>query len=297
MQLFVDRGGTWYDRISQAQRASHLQFKAGEIMRAIYAALIAMWVAVSASNLNASPIAFDTAGDSAYNNFNPNSSTYPNGGYGWGGPWQSDGSLFVNQPGLTGPGHPADTAPINSPMTSAGRAWGISYSFNEQFSAVERPLAGALLPGQAFSVDLDMRTTSIPQYGEGDDQSVVLGSEEIASGVSLNSYGGGVYGVGVQVFGAAPTYTVFATEVPVSDQYIHLDVTVIDDSSVRVTLPDDVPITHLKLTNGGVGYLPDDELYFNNIQITPEPVGVIFPAGALAATLLGRRRRVGNFMS
>jgi hypothetical protein len=266
---------------------------------------------VSASNLNASPIAFDTAGDSSYNSFNPNSTTYPNGGYGWGGPWQSDGSLFVNQPGLTGPGHPADTTPINSPMTSAGRAWGISYSFNEQFSAVERPLAGALLPGQAFSVDLDMRTTSIPQYGEGDDQSVVLGSEEIASGVSLNSYGGGVYGVGVQVFGAAPTYTVFATEVPVSDQYIHLDVTVIDDSSVRVTLtslgsdgamdslvvPDDVPITHLKLTNGGVGYLPDNELYFNDIQITPEPVGVIFPAAALAATLLGRRRRVGNFMS
>ena len=54
-------------------------------MRAIYPALLAMWVGMSASNLDASPIAFDTAGDSAYNNFNPNTSTYPNGGYGWGG--------------------------------------------------------------------------------------------------------------------------------------------------------------------------------------------------------------------
>ncbi|HEX5244816.1 MAG TPA: hypothetical protein VFW23_16280, partial [Tepidisphaeraceae bacterium] len=96
-------------------------------MRAVYIAFLAVWVGASASNLKASPIVFDTAGDSAYNNFNPNSTTYPNGGYGWGGPWQSDGALFVNEPGLTGPGHPADTTPINSPMTSDGRSWGLSY--------------------------------------------------------------------------------------------------------------------------------------------------------------------------
>lgn len=273
-------------------------------MRAIYAALFAMWVGVSASNLSASPIAFDTAGDSAYNNFNPNSTSYPNGGYGWGGPWQSDGGLFVNEPGLTGPGHPADTTPINSPTTSDGRAWGVSYFLGEELAAEKRPLAEALVPGQTFSIDLDMRTTSIPQNGEGDVQSVILGSGVIASGVSLTSFGGGVYGVGVQVFEPTATYTTFATDVPVSDQYIHLDVTVIDDSSVRVTLkslgtdggmdslvvPDDVPITYLKLTNQGVGYLPDAELYFNNIQITPEPTALVFCTGALAAILLKRRR-------
>ena len=271
-------------------------------MRAICVALLAVWVGMGASNLKASPIAFDTAGDSAYNNFNPNTSTYPNGGYGWGGPWQSDGALFVNEPGLTGPGHPADTTPINSPNTSDGRAWGLSYFLGEQLASAQRPLAGALLPGQTFSVDVDMRTVFIQQYGEFDTQSVTLGSGPLQYGLTLYSFGSGNYRVDVSA--PSVTYTQYATNVPVSDQFVHLDVAVVDSSSVRVTLqslgtdgatasllvPDDDPITYLTLTNQGFGYLPDAELYFNNIQITPEPTGVFFPAAAAAATVLGRRR-------
>ena len=273
-------------------------------MRIICAALIAMWVGVSASNLNASPIAFDTAGDSAYNNFNPNSSTYPNGGYGWGGPWQSDGALFVNQPGLTGPGHPADTTPINSPTTQGGRAWGISY-FGDQLAYAQRPLAGTLLTGQTFSIDLDMRTVSIPQYGEDDGQSVKVGSSGFAYGVTLEAPPSGRYYF--NVLGPNTPLATYTTEIPASDQFVHLDAAVIDDSDVRVTLtslggdgataslvlPDNVPINNLTLTNEGVGYLPDAELYFNNIQVTPEPAGALFLTAG-ASTLLGRRRRFSN---
>ena len=272
-------------------------------MRAIYAALLAMWVGISALTLNASPIAFDTAGDSAYNNFDPNSTTYPNGGYGWGGPWQSDGAFFVNEPGLTGPGHPADTTPINSPEAPDGRAWGISYFLGEQLASASRPLAGALLPGQTFSMDLDMRTAFIQQYGEGDTQSVTLGSGPLQYGLTLYSFGSGNYRVDVSAPGL--TYTQYATSLPVSDQFVHVGVAVVDNSSLRITLdslgtdgatatlvvPDDDPITYLTLTNQGFGYLPDAEMYFNNIQITPEPTGLILSAGALAAALLRRRRR------
>jgi len=260
---------------------------------------MAMWVGLGASILNASPIAFDTAGDSAYNNFNPISTTYPNGGYGWGGPWQSDGALFVNEPGLTGPGHPADTTPINSPTTSDGRAWGISYFLGEQLAYAQRPLAGALLAGQTLSIDLDMRTMSAPQ--EGDTQFVILGPSSLGSGVMLHADSVGVYRVDVSAPDIPATYF---TSVPVSDQFIHLDVEVVDHSSVRFTItslgsdgataslvvPDDIPITNLTLTNQGVGYLPDAELYFNNIQITPEPAGILFPAVVAASALLRRRR-------
>lgn len=275
-------------------------------MRAIYAALLAMWVGVSASNLNASPIAFDTAGDSAYNNFNPNTTTYPNGGYGWGGPWLGDGALFVNEPGLTGPGHPADTTPINSPTTSDGRAWGISYFLGQQLAYAQRPLAGALMPGQTFSIDLNMRTVFIQQYDEGNGESVILGPGSFSQGLTLERLPGDGYRV--DLFDASSNYTQYAISLPASDDFIHLDVTVIDDSSVRVTLeslgadgataslvvPDDVPIRCLTLTNQGVGYLPDAELYFNNIQFTPEPAGILFPAAVAAAALL-RRRRFGDF--
>ena len=286
----------------QAQRASQVRFKAGEIMRAIYAALLAVWVAVSASDLNASPTAFDNAGDSAYNNFNPNSTTYPNGGFGWGGPWQSNGALFVNQPGLTGPGHPADTTPINSPTTSDGRAWGISYFLNENLASASRPLAGALLPGQSFSMDLNMRTAFIQQYGEFDGQSVTLGPAPLGYGLTLERLYAGGYRIDVS--GPGTPYATYDTGLPFSDQFVHLDVTVIDDSSVRATLtslgsdgataslvvPDNISITYLSLTNQGFGYLPDAEMYFNNIQITPEPAGLVFCAVALAATLFRRRR-------
>ncbi len=270
-------------------------------MRAIHVALLAVWVGVSASNLKASPIAFDTAGDSAYNNFNPNSTTYPNGGYGWGGPWQSDGALFVNQPGLTGPGHLADTTMINSPMTSDGRAWGLSY-FLQGAAWAQRPLAGALAPGQTFSIDLDMRTISIPQYGEGNGESVILGPGAFAYGVTLEAPPSGLYYF--NVLGPNTPFATYTTDIPASDQFVHLDVAVIDDSNVRLTLkslgpdgasaslavPDNVPITSLALTNQGAGYLPDAELYFNNIQVTPEPVATVFLAATFAGALLRRRR-------
>ena len=147
-----------------------------------------------------------------------------------------------------------------------------------------------------------MRTVSAPQ--EGDYQLVILGSGSLESGVALDAGPVGFYRVDVSAPDVPATYF---TSVPVSDQFIHLDVEVVDDSSVRMTLTslssdgatnslvvhDDIPITNLTLTNSGVGYLPDAELYFNNTQITPEPTGLVFCAGALAATILRRRQRTG----
>lgn len=274
-------------------------------MRAIYVALVAMWVGASAPGLYASPIAFDTAGDSAYNNFNPNSTTYPNGGYGWGGPWQSNGALFVNEPGLTGPGHPADTTPINSPMTPDGRAWGLSYFLGEQLAWAQRPFLGALSPGQIFSMDLDMRAVSIPQYGEGNSQFITLGpvgQGPVGYGVELEASPPGNYRV--DVIQPGTPYATYTTDIPASDQFVHLDIAVIDGSNVRVTLtslgddggfaslvvPDSVPITNLTMANQGVGDLPDAEIYFNNIEITPEPTGILLPAIVVAGALLSRRR-------
>src|SRR4051812_35653738 len=90
-----------------------------EIMRhnSAVAFLIAFAFLVEAKNVFASAIAFDSAGDSAYN---AGSYLLINGGYGWGGPW---GGTYLNgrqnlvSSSTNGDGDPSGTGDINSPRS------------------------------------------------------------------------------------------------------------------------------------------------------------------------------------
>lgn len=268
-------------------------------MRAIYAALLGV---VLASDLKASQIAFDTAGDSEYNNMPANPAVYPNGGYGWGGPWQSNG-LFINTPGFTGLGGPEDTTLINSPATPGGRAWGLPFYFQGPAFAI-RPFAGALTAGQTFSIDLEMWGTVTP-YGSTRADVTLNDGVPAADGITIEAYNGANpdYRVYVQ---HGQQYAFYPTGVPLTDNAVHIEVGLLDSSTARVsisslsgdglsaavTFNDVVPITQVKLdSGGGPEYTPADQTFFNNIAITPEPLGVLGFSLGVAFMALRRCRR------
>lgn len=280
-------------------------------MRAIYVALLGALFAISAPDLNAAQIAFDTAGDSAYNNFNNVNYPYPNGGYGWGGPWQAQAdALNLSSSSLNGFGDPLSTGDINSPRTPAGRAWQIRAvpesdlnSFNV-FSTVWRPFNGALLPGQTFAIDLDTGAVA-PTGGFAQGFSLAQGEDSLMS-----------RGTGFR-FEAAPDYSPdyliatptasLVTDIPLTDQGVHIEVTQLDGAQINVSvislpsggasqsvvLPDSVPITAVTVDNFEPATLVNgfDDLYFNNIAITPEPASVVMFSLAAAGIILRRQRR------
>lgn len=273
-------------------------------MRAIYVALLGALFATATSDLKASQIAFDTAGDSAYNNMPASPAVYPNGGYGWGGPWQSSG-LFINTPGLTGPGGPQDTTLINSPATPGGRAWGLPFVlYNGAWAA--RPFAEALTLGQTFSMDVETRDTSTP-YGPIGQDIVINGTTPFnANGITVEAYSGAYPDYRVYVQQSQAQYALYATGVPLTDEAIHIDVSLVGNSLVRLsitslssdalssslTFADAVPMSEVALNEGGGSYyLPSAELFFNNMAITPEPASLFALSLGIAAMMLKRRRR------
>ena len=272
-------------------------------MRAIYVALLGALFAISASDLKAAQIAFDTAGDSAYNNFNRLLSPYPNGGYGWGGPWQGD--MFIGSSSSNGFGDPQWTGDINSPRTPIGRAWEIPAApDNDLTFGVSRQFSGALLAGQTFSIDLDTGAVAPTGWlGQG------FGLAQGASTLSGRATG---FRFEADPDGS-PNYILatpgigFVTDIPLTDQGVHVEVTQLDGAQISVAvtsfapggasqtiiLPDSVPMTAITIQNFEPVTLVNgfDDLYFNSIAITPEPTSIATICLAFASLALGRSRR------
>jgi len=240
------------------------------------------------SYAGASSIAFDTAGDSAYSPLIlPPIGT--NGGFGWGGGWTFP---------TANPGQPktvyslslgsSPSGNINSPATPQGRAWSIPGTGAQPINDfAARPFNGALSIGQTFMVDFDLHES-------------LSGSDLVLTGpsqtgweynyfVSSNSIGHYI----IQVFGGSAV----DTGLPISAAGVHIEFTPIDSATAQMSLTsfdpshasasfllNNLPVAQMEVYNGARDY----PVYFNNIAITPEPLGISLIAAAGAMLLLNR---------
>lgn len=260
--------------------------------RFAYVAIVMLAVVPTVHKASAALIAYDNAGDSAYNS---GTVVGVNGGYGWGGPWSNNFDLSLRSSSFLG-GAGSGTGYINSPQTPDGRAWDLGYFRDQGGSAFTitagRPFSGALMPGQTFSIDFD---AAAPAASVG----ITLGDLGVGIGGTYN----GIFVYQVQSL-VGPTYD-FGP--PVTDFGARAGFTVLTDSTALVTvtslapggesdsfiLPYSTPMTGMlaqEFFTDGNSYL-----YFNNMSITPEPDGIALATAALAVISLGRRRRPSSF--
>ncbi|HXE53590.1 MAG TPA: PEP-CTERM sorting domain-containing protein [Tepidisphaeraceae bacterium] len=248
----------------------------------------AAWVLVgfASTALHASQIAYDGAGDSAYNSgWLPGS----NGGYGWGSGWMlSHPSTAQMRSSSADPlssiGVLRGEGDINSPLAPDGRAWDLG----PQPTTAARSFGGPLEIGQTFSLDFesDHRVNDSYDWLELSDGGIDV--------IDLNA----VYGR----YDLIPLAGVGATGMVVTDFGIHLAFTRTESGYTVAMTPYDpgattsvfqVPYTGTvdAFTLGTDGGAPYSGLFANNIAVTPEPgcVGLFALGGAGA--LLTRRRR------
>jgi hypothetical protein len=174
---------------------------------------------------HAAAIAFDTAGDSAYNS---GQVEQINGGYGWGGAWiHSGGTLFSTGSGPNGSGA------INSPPTPAGRAFRLTpgiqappFPLPSVPNYALRPFASALVPGQTFMADF--------QVGQIDPQ-------------DFNGYGMSVGGIFVSAEPHfSPDYVWSGagedSGLPLSEAGVHVEISVLNGSQAQISLTSSTPV-------------------------------------------------------
>ena len=239
----------------------------------------------------AAMIAYDNAGDSAYNS---GTVIGVNGGYGWGGPWSANLGLYLRSSSLLGGPDPG-TGYINSPKSPDGRAWGVGTFFftgAPPTTTASRPFSGPLTPGQTFSIDID--------DSPGANAGITLGDLAVGMGGFINN---------VPVYQAQSTAgpngsLVVDFGAPVTDFGARAEFTVLNDSTTQVTitslapggdsdsfiLPYSTTMTGMLAQNfpwgQGSGFL-----YLNNMSITPEPDTAALAIVALSVVLLGQRSR------
>lgn len=245
-------------------------------LRAVMAAVIATCLVELISNLAlASNIAFDTAGDSAYNNGWTQGSS---GGFGWGGGWNistGDGSASL----ATDLGSGGE---INSPVGLGGRSWEVTGDLT-----ISRLFSGNLQIGQAFRIDVDPAPGA--EYAVG----IMFGN--IYDHVSIAARGV-TYQIGEEYSNTGLTTTT-VTDIPVVNGPVRLSFTPISNNSYQLgitPLPggatSTVTISYSSGPPDGFGlstqYAP---LYFNNVNVSPEPAALCF-AGLATFGLLRRRK-------
>jgi hypothetical protein len=260
--------------------------------------------ALAASISHGAQFAFDSAGDSAYNT---SDAAIYNGGYGWGSAWSIPVRtyvFFVGSSTLNGEGDTLGTGDINSPRTAAGRAWGLQpvdrHGIPPPQISVSRSFNGALLAGQTFSIDFDVNARTPGEFA-----------------LALTNAHGEQFGVYVwptlysdyliEGFGADYTARRQRTGVTVTSHGVHIDFSVLSDSQVQfkltsLTADGASTVTIVPFSGALTGFEVDnisnsffrssnlDNLYFNNISVTPEPATGALLALAGSSLLLRRRQ-------
>jgi hypothetical protein len=239
-------------------------------------------------------VAYDTAGDSAYNSGWIQGSS---GGFGWGGGWAMTGTPqaipIIASSTTNGIGDPEGDGDINSPRTSSGRAWGLVYG------TATRGFGGALSIGQTFSIDYDDYGSALSPNHYSDLYLITPGGAD-AVGLLANR--------SLDYLVALPDGSRVDTGVAETDQGIHLTFTQLA-SGIQVSLTPYVPgatATTLNVPyNGQLSGITFDSIgfyvadpnefayytpYINNMSITPEPAALAL-IGLGAGGMLIRRRR------
>jgi len=255
--------------------------------RLAYVPIAILGFSLLSAQVSAALIAYDNAGDSAYNS---GTVIGVNGGYGWGGPWSANYGIYLQSSSLLG-GAGSGTGYINSPQSPDGRAWAVGTIFftgAPPTTTASRPFSGPLMPGQTFSIDFDDAPGAVA--------GIFLGDLAVGMGTLIN---------GVPVYQAqsmmGPTVD-FGP--PVTDYGARADFMVLTDSSAQVTitslapggesdsfiLPYSTPMTGMLAENipsgRGNGFF-----YVNNMSVTPEPNGAALAAIALSVISLSHRGR------
>ena len=259
--------------------------------RFAYVAIVMLALVPAVHKASAALIAYDSAGDSAYNS---GTVIGVNGGYGWGGPWSASGGVRLQSSSLLG-GPGSGTGYINSPQSPDGRAWAVGTLFftgAPPTTMVSRPFSGPLAPGQTFSIEFDANP--------GAQAGVLLSDLAVGMGGFINNVP--VYQA--QSMAGPNGSLVVDFGPPVTDFGARADFTVLTDSSAQVTitslgpggesdafiLPYSTPMSGMlaeHFPGGDSGYL-----YINNMSITPEPDGVGLAIVALFLISIGHRGRV-----
>lgn len=232
--------------------------------------------------VSASNTAFDTAGDSAYNN---GWTTGSNGGYGWGG-W----SFQAGDPSMTTTmqtaSDPALGGLINSPSVPDGRAWAITNA------APTRQFASLLAPGQTFSVEMDGGTSGIaigffdPPDATQNFYITSINQRDYILWWSFGYRGGpSIEDTGVPAINGPVAISLSISE---TVDYV-LDLQSLASTSISASI--DLGNPHIPPGAVEMAGNNSSVLYVNNMSLTPEPSALCI-AGVSALGLLRRRTRV-----
>jgi len=253
--------------------------------------------AFSCNFARSAQVAYDSAGDSAYNSAAAGGTFQGvNGGYGWGGGWAIDGPGFIGSSSTNGTGDPTGSGDINSPRTPLGRAWGLHADYTLHFANVRRGLGGPLLPGQTLMIDFD---NYLPLASAGDEVGVQLGVDFIAGHYSYTDY----------VLSDPFTNEETDTGIRITDQGVHIELSALDGNTSRLSVTSFAPggpgasfivpyraINDIVIGNTTFSLNRDPkDVYFNNIEITPEPRGLVGVFCLVAGGLILLRRRISSF--
>lgn len=267
--------------------------------RLAHVAIAMLGITMLVGKASAALIAYDNAGDSAYNS---GTVIGVNGGYGWGGAWSVTAANFggthtVWSSSLLG-GAGSDTGYINSPRSPGGRAWVIGFSgfpdpHGGHTTTAVRPFSGPLMPGQTFSIDYDADPNAVTAITLGD---LTVGIDGTYNGIPvyLAQSLAGPDGSTITDFGPPVTdYGARISFMPVTDSAAQVTITSLapGGESDSFILAYSTPMTEMLAQQL---FFPT-YLYMNNMSITPEPVGIALATAGLAMITLGRRRRPSSF--
>ncbi len=273
---------------------------------AVFAMFVAAFaLSALAADSAAAVIAFDTAGDSAYNDSSPYVAPGVGGGYGWGSTWLGFDQVFIESSSTNGNADPNRTGDINSPRTPLGRAWGIRPGIVFARSAIAvfyaaRQFDGTLDPGQTFSIDFDNGSVNGSNYAAvGLFSGPIQQSFDQGGAYYIYTYGGDYLLSGNPIGSQAPVDTGLPTTY--DGLHIALTITGATDASISLTSISSgtsvtfavpySPVSEFAVANQDEQFGPAHDVYFNNISITPEPSTAGSCALAAFVALLLKRRR------
>lgn len=239
------------------------------------ATVLAVFTLVSSAP--AADIAFDSAGDSAYNNGWLNSS---NGGYGWGGGWSL--TSYSVQPTVgdsTAYGFPD----INSPQVVGGRAWQL------QFALATRPFSGPLSVGQTFSIDW---VDDADGWQFISAVSLLAPNGSVAVEVGENQSGHYIVGPAGGPFADTGIAGKPGAHLAITQTSTALQFSLTQYAPGTGTAVIDVPYSgQVSAVQIGTDVNPN---FINNLSITPEPSSIAVLGLAVYGLLVRRRGRLGS---